>query len=117
MISDIIGQTGAGKTFTIHGGSKSYQYRGLTARSANEIFQAIAGRIDQTTVVKVSYLEIYGEQMFDLLAPLLNKNPTEPADLLVQEDSTGQVHVKNLCMPIVINEQQTLNYLFQGELH
>jgi kinesin family protein 6/9 len=112
-------QTGAGKTFTIHGGSRSYEYRGLTARAAANIFSAISHRVDQSTVVRCSYLEIYGEQMFDLLAPIINPhyNPATAPELLVQEDSNGLVNIKNLVKPQVISEEQTLNFLFQGELN
>lgn len=45
------GQTGAGKTFTMLGGTKNYQHRGLIPRSLAQIYQTIADR----TEVDVSY--------------------------------------------------------------
>ena len=55
------GQTGAGKTFSMVGGSQTYKYRGLIPRSIGQLFQEIGSRFDQAVTVRVSYIEIYNE--------------------------------------------------------
>ena len=62
------GQTGAGKTFTICGDVHSYQQRGIVPRALHQLFTDIESRLDMEVSVKVSYLEIYNEVMYDLLA-------------------------------------------------
>ena len=62
------GQTGAGKTYTMSGDTKSYQQRGMVPRAIHQIFKEIDMRVDQEVVVRASYLEIYNEVMYDLLA-------------------------------------------------
>ena len=62
------GQTGAGKTYTMSGDTQSYQQRGIVPRAVHQIFKEIEMRVDQEVVVRASYLEIYNEVMYDLLA-------------------------------------------------
>lgn len=62
------GQTGAGKTFTMTGSAIDYKYRGMIPRCINTLFQEIEARYEQDITVGVSYLEIYNEMMYDLLA-------------------------------------------------
>ena len=62
------GQTGAGKTFTMVGDTKVYAHRGVMPRALAHIFQEIESReAEYKYTVKVSYMEIYKERMFDLL--------------------------------------------------
>ena len=68
------GQTGAGKTFTMAGSTANYKYRGLIPRAINKIFSEVGGRFDNQITVKVSFVEIYNELMFDMLSE------TSPAD-------------------------------------
>ena len=65
----VYGQTGAGKTFTMSGGMQNYKYRGLIPRAITHVFQEIGSRFDNEYTVRVSYLEIYNELMFDLISP------------------------------------------------
>ena len=62
------GQTGAGKTFTMCGSTANYKYRGLVPRCINAIFSEVGGRFDNAISVKVSFVEIYNELMFDMLS-------------------------------------------------
>ena len=64
----VYGQTGAGKTFTMSGSTQNYKYRGVIPRAITQVFQEIGNHFDQEFTVKVSYLEIYNELMFDLLS-------------------------------------------------
>lgn len=62
------GQTGAGKTFTMTGSTANFKYRGLIPRAISKIFNEVGGRFDTQITVKVSYVEIYNELLFDMLS-------------------------------------------------
>ena len=62
------GQTGAGKTFTMNGSTPNYKYRGIIPRAINQIYQEVGRHSDHDFNIMVSYLEIYNEQIFDLLS-------------------------------------------------
>lgn len=107
------GQTGAGKTFTMNGSMANFKYRGMTPRTLSMMFQEIDSRFDQQVTVRVSYIEIYNELMFDLLSPI----PTheQSGNITIVEDVSGNVKVKGLTMHTCANEEEALNLLFEGE--
>ena len=110
------GQTGAGKTFTMNGSTPNYKYRGLIPRCVTQIFQEVGSLYDQEITVSVSYLEIYNEQLFDLLSDQPRNAPGAGSEnISIQDDAKGEVHVKNLTITEVTNEEQALNLLFEGE--
>ena len=104
------GQTGAGKTFTMMGGTQSYQYRGIAPRAVAHIFRHIQSNPQVAVNVRVSYLEVYNEQYFDLL-----KENTRLGDMSVMDDDHGNVMVKGLTMQSATSEEEALNFLFEGE--
>jgi kinesin family protein 6/9 len=107
------GQTGSGKTFTISGSPNNFNYRGIIPRGITRLFQELGGKPDYDFVVKISYLEIYNESVFDLLSPL---PPSEQkGEITFQEDSKGNVVVKGLSKHIVNSEEEAFNLLFEGE--
>lgn len=115
------GQTGAGKTFTMTGATESYQHRGLIPRAISQLFRQIEDRLEYSNTVRVSYLEIYNEGMFDLLGNMpeaawnSNKDPfTSPEHMVVTENQDG-VFVKGLSCHLAQNEEEALNLLFEGE--
>lgn len=60
------GQTGTGKTFTMEG---TEEFRGVNFRTLEELFRIIQEREKQYQYsVSVSTLEVYNEQIHDLLA-------------------------------------------------
>lgn len=61
------GQTGSGKTFTITGGAESYEQRGLIPRILEHLFQYYQENTNREFSTRVSYLEIYNENGYDLL--------------------------------------------------
>ncbi|RHZ11893.1 hypothetical protein DYB31_000971 [Aphanomyces astaci] len=81
------GQTGAGKTFTMSGGKTSFSDRGICARSIASVFQAIQNDSEHTYSVRVSYVEIYNEQLYDLLD--FSEHDTNHKDLVVQDNDKG----------------------------
>jgi hypothetical protein len=70
------GQTGSGKTYTIVGPeqqvdaleTRSSDVDGIIARSVKYLFRAIEKRTDARYSVECSYLELYNEQVRDLVA-------------------------------------------------
>lgn len=91
------GQTASGKTFTMTGSTQNYKYRGLIPRAINNIFSEVGGRFDTQITVKVSYIEIYNELLFDMLS---NVPPHEQTgtSITVLDNSKGEVHLKGLTM-------------------
>jgi kinesin family protein 6/9 len=104
------GQTGAGKTFTMIGGT-DFKLRGVAPRAIGHVFRVINDRPQFTFEVKVSYLEIYTENFYDLL----NDNTQPLPDLAVREDEKGSVAIKGLQVPVVGSEEEALALLFRGE--
>ena len=83
------GQTGAGKTYTIMGNNDSPDEKGLIPRTIDHLFSRIEEDISNYTV-KVSFLEIYNEQIIDLL------DNGKKTGLLLREDLKKGVYVENL---------------------
>ena len=85
------GQTGTGKTHTMTGVVGEEELRGIMPRSFDDIFSHITNDSDQTQfLVRASYLEIYNEEVRDLLS----KNPKNRLELHEKVDSG--VYVKDL---------------------
>lgn len=61
------GQTGTGKTYTMEGLKKDAQKRGIIPRSFEQIFTHISRSENIQYLVRASYLEIYQEEIRDLL--------------------------------------------------
>lgn len=60
------GQTGSGKTYTITGG-EHYADRGIIPRVLSTIFEEFEQRVNVRYACYISYLEIYNENVYDLL--------------------------------------------------
>jgi kinesin family protein 3/17 len=61
-------QTGAGKTFTMEGEPDPPEMRGIIPNSFQHIFDQIALAENQQFLVRATYLEIYNEEIRDLLS-------------------------------------------------
>ena len=85
------GQTGTGKTHTMTGKETDLEEKGIMPRSFEDVFRRIEGDSEQTQfLIRASYLEIYNEEIRDLLA----KNPRNRLDLHEKPDSG--VYVRDL---------------------
>lgn len=80
------GQTGTGKTYTMEGDTSCEEDRGLMPRAAAAVLDALNKGKYAEFQVSVSYLEIYNEELGDLLAPA---NHQPKLDLLDTGDSRG----------------------------
>ncbi|NXF54685.1 KIF27 protein, partial [Oceanites oceanicus] len=81
------GQTGSGKTYTIGGGhiaSVAEDEKGIIPRAIQELFQHISENCNIDFHVKVSYIEVYKEELRDLL-----ELETSVKELHIREDEKG----------------------------
>lgn len=62
------GQTSSGKTFTMQGGDNN-QTPGIVQMAARDLFNRMSESPDRVFLMRVSYLEIYQEEIKDLLNP------------------------------------------------
>lgn len=107
------GQTGAGKTFTMTGSTEKFQHRGIIPRAIQQIFREIREMQEHSISVRISYLEIYNERMFDLLGSLPGVPPIDPSLMAVTEDDDGYTRVKGLSVHQANSEEEALNLLFE----
>lgn len=84
------GQTGTGKTYTMEGVRSDPELRGVIPNSFEHVFSHISKSVNQQYLVRASYLEIYQEEVRDLLS----KNQGKYLELKERPD-TG-VYVKDL---------------------
>ncbi|KAG2371582.1 Kinesin-like protein [Vigna angularis] len=112
------GQTGSGKTHTmlgdIEGGTRRHSVNsGMTPRIFEHLFSRIQkekeARRDEKLkfTCKCSFLEIYNEQILDLLEPSSN-------NLQIREDSKKGVYVENLKEIEVNYAREVIQLLIQG---
>lgn len=84
------GQTGTGKTYTMEGVFNHPECRGVIPNSFEHIFSHIARSHNQQYLVRASYLEIYQEEIRDLIS----KDQSKRLELKERPD-TG-IYVKDL---------------------
>ncbi|XP_062217052.1 kinesin-like protein KIN-14E [Phragmites australis] len=101
------GQTGTGKTFTMEGTERN---RGVNYRTLEELFKIAEERKETVTYnLSVSVLEVYNEQIRDLLA-------TSPSSkkLEIKQDSEGSHHVPGIVEAKVENIKEVWDVLQAG---
>jgi len=94
------GQTGAGKSFTMEGAPDPPELRGIIPNSFKHIFDKISNTENKQYLVRASYLEIYNEEIRDLLS----KDPKNRLDL--KENADSGVYVKDLTSFVVKSSQE-----------
>lgn len=105
------GQTGSGKTYTMFGPDEitCEEDKGIVPRASSHIFDII--RNDDRAIqysIKASFLEIYKENIRDLLQPSSNSLP-------VRESPTKGVYVEHLSEEFVSSEEDISDLIAQGE--
>ncbi|XP_078414399.1 kinesin-like protein KIF17 [Cetorhinus maximus] len=89
------GQTGSGKSFTMQGISHPTSQRGVIPRAFEHIFESIQCTENTKFLVRASYLEIYNEEIRDLLG----KDTKQKLEL--KEHPEKGIYVKELSMHTV----------------
>ncbi|KAL5503458.1 hypothetical protein EMCRGX_G010412 [Ephydatia muelleri] len=117
------GETGSGKTHTVTGPIENYRLRGIIPRAISQVFRESKDRVESSITIRVSYLEIYNEAMYDLLSTLPDSNPSGSArcpssvqQLSISEDEQA-VFVKGLTVRVASTEEEALSMLFEGEMN
>lgn len=105
------GQTGAGKSHTMEGYADVPEERGIIPSSFRHLFERIAAEGDKNSrfMVFASYLEIYNEEIRDLLA----NDPKNKLEL--KETADAGVFVKDLTARQVTGEAEMDAVLQQGK--
>ena len=68
--------------------------------------------------VCISFLEIYNEAGYDLLAPALVAQVVEDLPRVhIMEDDGGQLHMRNLSLHPVASEEEALNLVRSSHKH
>jgi hypothetical protein len=104
------GVTGAGKTHTMFGDiySENNQEKGICTFAIDDLFEKITkDQSNKSFSVKISYLEIYNEQVIDLLTK--NHNT-----LMIIEDPVKGIFVPELSEFTVNNTSELSNMIVQG---
>eukprot|EP00002_Diphylleia_rotans_P024614 TRINITY_DN4867_c0_g1_i6.p1 TRINITY_DN4867_c0_g1~~TRINITY_DN4867_c0_g1_i6.p1 ORF type:complete len:835 (+),score=193.28 TRINITY_DN4867_c0_g1_i6:114-2507(+) len=104
------GQTGTGKTFTMEGVSEPKELRGIIPRSFQYIFDMIdhASDAKKKFLVRASYLEIYNEEIRDLLG----NDPMKKLEL--KESADTGVYVKDLSGFVVKSKSEIETLMAKG---
>jgi kinesin family protein 6/9 len=110
------GQSGSGKTHTMTGGSNSYESRGVIPRAVSYIFDTIAGSPDMIYTVRISYIEVYKNNGYDLLDPGHSpQNIENLPKIVLHSDGDGTVTTSNVTSFPVASQEEALNHLFVGD--
>ena len=107
------GQTSSGKTHTMMGpDSLDSDDRGLIPQGIEKIFDHIERSKEKTFLLRVSYMEIYNECVYDLLA---QGNSAMKQDLKVQENAEGTIEIVDLNEVPVNSVVDMLNLMDYGQ--
>ncbi|KAG9464074.1 hypothetical protein GDO78_020547 [Eleutherodactylus coqui] len=108
------GQTGSGKTFSMGGAYTHDQENeptvGVIPRVVKALFQEIEQRADWEFLLKVSYLEIYNEEILDLLYASRDK----ACPISIREDPKEGIKICGLTERDVKTALDTISCLEQG---
>ncbi|MBA0825285.1 hypothetical protein Goarm_021884 [Gossypium armourianum] len=115
------GQTGTGKTYTMEGGARKKNGEfpsdaGVIPRSVKQIFDILEAQNAEYSM-KVTFLELYNEEITDLLAPeetmkFVDDKSKKPIALM--EDGKGGVFVRGLEEEIVTTANEIYKILEKG---
>nr|XP_048325255.1 kinesin-like protein KIN-5D [Ziziphus jujuba var. spinosa]XP_048325256.1 kinesin-like protein KIN-5D [Ziziphus jujuba var. spinosa] len=115
------GQTGTGKTYTMEGGSRKKNGEfpsdaGVIPRAVKQIFDILEAQNAEYSL-KVTFLELYNEEITDLLAPeettkFIDDKSKKPIALM--EDGRGGVFVRGLEEEIVCTANEIYKILEKG---
>ncbi|KAL7208002.1 hypothetical protein ACSBR1_029873 [Camellia fascicularis] len=101
------GQTSSGKTFTMNGSEND---PGIIHRAVKDIFTKIQMTTDREFLIRVSYMEIYNEEINDLFA-------IENQKLQIHESLERGIFVAGLREEIVNSAEQVLKLIESGEVN
>ncbi|KAI7515347.1 hypothetical protein KC331_g22439, partial [Hortaea werneckii] len=101
------GMTGTGKTFSMQGTANS---PGVIPLAITDIFSYIRENPGREFLLRVSYLEIYNEKIFDLLSQS-TPGQVQQEEIKLREDSKRGVYATPLKEEIVQSPNQLLRVI------
>ncbi|XP_059636813.1 kinesin-like protein KIN-7N isoform X2 [Cornus florida] len=101
------GQTSSGKTFTMNGTDND---PGIIHQAVKDIFRKIQMTTDREFLIRVSYMEIYNEEINDLFA-------VENQKLQIHESFERGIFVADLRDEIVNSAEQVLKLIQSGQVN
>jgi len=104
------GQTASGKTHTLMG---SPDEPGIIPRSVYGVFDAIEKAEFSQIVVRVSYIEVYNEELKDLFSPDVEKLPM--GRLKIVEDPKTGPWVRNAVQAVATSAEHVMSLIQFGE--
>ncbi|XP_031478571.1 kinesin-like protein KIN-4C [Nymphaea colorata] len=125
------GQTGSGKTYTMGTGhtDDTNSSRGITPKVMESIFEKIEAQKSSTEfLVRVSFIEIFKEEVLDLLDPQLSSairteglGPGKPAvhvraPIQIRETANGGITLSGVTEAEVRSKEEMASLLAQGSL-
>ena len=114
----VYGQTGSGKTFTMGtSNDRSPSNQGLIFRFINDLYANLNSSIAEgrhiSFQIKASYLEIYGEEVRDLVLDR-SASESEKIPLVVRKEKSGRVFVQGQQEVTVGSAESALEVLSSG---
>jgi len=103
------GQTGTGKSHTMQGDAEPPEMRGIIPNSFDHVFDAIQNDQTKEFLVRASYLEIYNEEIRDLLGK------DSKSKLELKENPEKGVFVKDLNTFVVRNVKEIDHVMNVGQ--
>ncbi|KAI3629606.1 hypothetical protein MIR68_011041 [Amoeboaphelidium protococcarum] len=109
------GQTGSGKTFTMQGLLQQEESLGVMPRCFRKIFETISSSKDKnvTYLIRASFVEIYNEELRDLLSEQ-RQNGASPNELELK-DRDGAISVVGLSEVVVHSYDELTTLLQKGQ--
>ena len=101
------GQTGTGKTYTMEGVVENQEHKGIILHAFDHIFAHISTVKDITFLVRASFLQIYMEDVCDLLG--------DPKKKLHVRQVDGETSVVGLSTHIVKSPEEITKLLLKGK--
>ncbi|GMH60227.1 hypothetical protein TL16_g03003 [Triparma laevis f. inornata] len=105
------GQTGSGKTHSILGNDSD---PGFIPRTIQDVFNHVIAHPDTNYNIMVSYLEVYNEEINDLLQ--MEEDEGKNLRILTEDPQKGAI-IENLIEQVVTCKQDITNVLTEGEKH
>jgi hypothetical protein len=115
------GQTGSGKTYTMGSSNKTLGFDdevGMIPRVVHSIFERLsASPVDASTaggatpefLIRASFIEIYNEELKDLLHPA-----TSTKDIAIREDGDGSIILAGVKEQVVSSYEDTMRCIESG---
>uniref|UniRef100_A0ABM5EJ80 Chromosome-associated kinesin KIF4A n=1 Tax=Pogona vitticeps TaxID=103695 RepID=A0ABM5EJ80_9SAUR len=108
------GQTGSGKTYSMGGAYTAEQENdpsvGVIPRVIKVLFQEMKEKTGWQFSLKISYLEIYNEDILDLLSPAKDRT----SQISIREDPKEGIKIVGLTEHVVTSARETVLCLEQG---